>query len=168
MGPVFLFNMGIVIFVVSTAAGEGDWGGSITEVAQEVMVKELGSVVAVKAKKGERERLFDMADLQQDIGFAAAPDGALFAPAGGNVNTVNGMGELAGHGLTAVGDSVGLKEARLCLVPLFSGNGDLVTKQGSWFGSATTAVLVTHTNWFKQSIDGSSRDAQQRLQDVGR
>ena len=58
-----MFNVGVVIFVVSTAAGKGHGGGAVMEMAQEVMVKELRSVVAVKAEEGEGERLFDMTDL---------------------------------------------------------------------------------------------------------
>src|SRR5690606_10601405 len=116
--PVFLLNVGVVIFVVSTAAGEKNRLGTVTEMAQEVVVEKLGSVVAVESKQGEWKRLFDVADLHQDIGFASAPNSTLFTPAGGNINTINGIGELASHGFATVSDGVCLKETRFALVPL--------------------------------------------------
>ena len=63
MGPVFLFDMGVVFFVVSAAAGELDGFFSLGEVAEEVVVEEFGSVIGVEAEEGEGERFFDMVDL---------------------------------------------------------------------------------------------------------
>ena len=63
MSPVFLFDMGVVLFVVRAAAGELDGLFSVGEVAEEVVVEEFGSVIGVEAEEGEREREFDVADL---------------------------------------------------------------------------------------------------------
>jgi len=49
MGPVFLFDVSVVLFVVGAAAGELDGFGSLGEVAEEVVVKEFGAVIAVEA-----------------------------------------------------------------------------------------------------------------------
>ena len=163
MGPVFLFDMGVVIFAVRAAAGEVDGLGAVEEMTHEVVVEELRSVVAVKAEELEGERLFDVTELFEDIGFAAAPDGALFAPSGGDVDTVDGIGELTSHGLPAVGDGVGFQEPGPGLVPLVSGHGDLVTEQGAWFGGAAPTVAVVNANGFEQPVDGSGRDPQQCL-----
>jgi hypothetical protein len=123
-------------------------------VAHQVVVEELRAVIAIEAKEGKGERLFDVTDLLEDGSFAASPDGALFAPSGGNINTINGIGELAGCELAAVSNSIGFEEAGVRLVPLVSGNGNLVTQEGSWLGGGTSSVLVTDTNWFKQSVNG--------------
>ncbi len=77
VGPVFLFDMGVVLFVVGAAAGEVDGFFSLGEVAVEVVVQEFGSVIAVEAEEGEREGGFDIMDLFQDTGFSFAPDGSL-------------------------------------------------------------------------------------------
>ena len=53
MGPVFLFNVGVIVFVVSSASGEVDGLFSLGKVSQEVMIEKLGSVVRIEAKQGE-------------------------------------------------------------------------------------------------------------------
>ena len=128
MGPVFLFDMGVVLFVVSTAAGEVDGVFSLGEVAVEVVVKEFGAVIAVEAEEGEGQRFFDIFDLGEDTGFSFAPGGALFGPGGGDVDAVDGVGEHAGEGFTAVGDGVGFEEAGAGFIPLVGLDGDLVSE----------------------------------------
>jgi hypothetical protein len=90
-----------------------------------VVIEELASIVAIKAKQGERQGLFDLFDLFKGVGFSFAPDGPLFGPAGGNVNTVDGIGEHAREGVTAMGDRVGFKKAGFRFVPLIGFDGDL-------------------------------------------
>ena len=53
MGPVFLFDVGVVLFVVGAAAGELDRYFSLGEVAVEVVVQEFRSVIAVEAEEGK-------------------------------------------------------------------------------------------------------------------
>ena len=72
MGPVFLFDMGVVFFVVGAGAGKLDGNFSLGEVAVEVAVKEFGAVIAVEAEERERERGFDILDLLEDAGFPSA------------------------------------------------------------------------------------------------
>ena len=96
MGPVFLFDVGVVIFVIGAATGELDGGFSLGEVSEEVVVKEFGAVVAVEAEEGEGQGFFDVLKLLQDRGFSFAPDRSLFGPAGGDVDAVDGIGEHAG------------------------------------------------------------------------
>ena len=96
MGPVFLFDVSVVIFVVGSGASELDGAFSLNEMLQEVIIEKLATIVAIKAEQGEGQRLFDLFDLFEDIGFPLSPDGSLFRPAGGNVNAVNGIGEHTG------------------------------------------------------------------------
>ena len=53
MGPVFLFDVGVVVFVVGAGAGELDGLFSLGEVTEEVVVEEFRAVVAVKAEEGK-------------------------------------------------------------------------------------------------------------------
>jgi hypothetical protein len=55
--------MGIVIFVIGPASGELDGLFSFGKVSEEVIVEELTSVIAIKAKEGKREGFFDVFDL---------------------------------------------------------------------------------------------------------
>ena len=93
MGPVFLFDMGVIIFVISTATGKVDGMISFGKMFEEVIIEEFAAVIAIKPQQGEGQSLFDLFDLLEGIGFPFAPDGPLFGPAGGNVNAVNGIGE---------------------------------------------------------------------------
>ena len=96
VGPVFLFDVSVVLFMVGAAAGELDGLFPLGEVAIEVVVEEFGAVVAVEAEEREGERFFDVFDLGQDVRFTFAPDGSLFGPAGGDINAVDGIGEHSG------------------------------------------------------------------------
>jgi hypothetical protein len=50
MGPVFLFDMGIVILVVRSASGKVDRLLSVGKVAKEVVIKELVSIIGIEAE----------------------------------------------------------------------------------------------------------------------
>lgn len=95
MGPVFLFDMGVIVLVIGSASGELDGAFSLGKVSQEMVVEEFRSVIAIKAKQGEGKRLFDMVDLFENSGLPLSPDCPLFAPASGDIDAVNGVGEHA-------------------------------------------------------------------------
>jgi hypothetical protein len=63
VGPVFLFDMGVVIFVIGPASGELDGLFSLGEVFGEGSVEELMAVIAIEAEDGKREGFFDVFDL---------------------------------------------------------------------------------------------------------
>jgi len=90
-----------------------------------VVIEKLVAIVAIKAKQGEGQSLFDLFDLFEGVSFTFAPDGPLFGPAGGNIDAINGIGEHTGEGLSAMGDGVGFEKAGLELVPLISFDRDL-------------------------------------------
>ena len=50
MGPVFLFYVGVIIFMIGTASGELDGLFSLGKMFEEVVIEELGSVVTIEAK----------------------------------------------------------------------------------------------------------------------
>jgi len=159
VGPVFLFDVGVIVFVVSSASGELDGLFSLSEVSEEVVIEELGSVVTIEAEQWEGQGSFDIFDLFQDVGFSFPPDGALFGPAGGNIDAVNGIGEGAREGFSAMGDSISFEEAGSGLVPLVSLDGDVFSEESSWFGGGTPSFLILDTNGTEESIDGCCRDA---------
>lgn len=159
MGPIFLFDVGVIVFMVSSASGELDGLFSLSEVSQEVVIEELGSVVTIEAEQGEGQGLFDIFDLFQDIGFSFTPDGALFGPAGSDIDAVNGIGEGTREGFSTMGDGIGFEEAGLGLVPLVGLDGDVFSEEGSWFGGGTTFFLILGTDGTEESIDGCCRDA---------
>ncbi|MDP3947085.1 MAG: hypothetical protein Q8Q41_00120 [bacterium] len=73
MGPVFLFDVGVIVFVIGSASGELDGLFSFGKVSLEVIVEELSSIIAIKAEYREREDFFDVFDLFQDSCFTLSP-----------------------------------------------------------------------------------------------
>ena len=63
VGPVFLFDVSVIIFVIGTASGELDGLFSLGKMSEEVVIEELGSVVTIEAKQGERQGGFDILNL---------------------------------------------------------------------------------------------------------
>jgi hypothetical protein len=159
MGPVLLFDVGVIVFVVSTASGELDGLFSLGKVSQEVVIEKLGAVVRIEAKQGERQGSFDIFDLFQDVSFSFTPDGSLFGPAGGDIDAVQGVGEHAREGLSAMGDGIGFEEAWAGLVPLVGLDGDVLSEERSGFSGGTASFLILGTDGTQESIDGSCRDA---------
>ena len=56
VGPIFLFDMGVVVFVVGSATGKLDGNFSLRKVSEKVVVEELGSVIKIEAEQGKRQR----------------------------------------------------------------------------------------------------------------
>ena len=50
VGPVFLFDMGIVIFVVGSGARKLDGAFSLCEMFEEVVIEELAAVIGIEAE----------------------------------------------------------------------------------------------------------------------
>ena len=50
MSPVFLFDVGVVVFVIGSASGELDGLFSFGKVPLKVMVEELASIIAIEAE----------------------------------------------------------------------------------------------------------------------
>lgn len=159
VGPVFLFDVGVIIFVVSSASGELDGLFSLGKMSEEVMIEKLGSVVTIEAKQGERQGSFDIFDLLQDVTFSFSPDGSLFSPAGGDIDAVNGIGEHAREGLSAMGDGIGFEEAGAGLVPLVGLDGDVFSKEGFWLGGGAASFLILGPDGAEESVNGCCRDA---------
>ena len=53
VGPVFLFDMSVVVFVVGSRASKLDRVFPLCEMSEEVIIEELATVVTIKAEQGE-------------------------------------------------------------------------------------------------------------------
>lgn len=127
MGPVFLFDVGVVIFMIGPASGELDGRFSFGKVPLEVIIEELASIVAIEAEEGEREAFFNEFDLLQDGGFSLSPDGPLFGPTGGDIEQIDGIDVDSGCGIATMSHGIGFKEAGARFVPLVGFDGDLLS-----------------------------------------
>jgi len=90
-----------------------------------VIVEKLAAIIAIEAKQGEGQSLFDLFDLFEGVRFSFAPDGPLFGPAGGNIDAINGIGEHPREGVAAMGEGVGFEKAWSGFVPLIGFDRDL-------------------------------------------
>jgi hypothetical protein len=123
-----------------------------------VIIEELASIVAIKAKQGEGQSLFDLFELFEGVGFAFAPDGALFGPTGGNVDAVDGIGEHAAEGVATMGDGVGFEKAGFGFIPLMGFDGDLFSEESTRFGRGSAMFSVMASGRAEKTIDGGGRD----------
>jgi len=125
--PVFLFDMGVVVFVVGPASCELDGSFSFGKVSEEVIVEELASVVAIEAEDWEREGFFDVFDLFQDSALSFSPDCALFSPPGSDIDEIYGVDVHSGGGIAAMSDRIGLEKTWPGFVPLVGFYGDVLS-----------------------------------------
>lgn len=112
MGPVFLFDMGVIVFVVGARASDLDREFSVLEVADEVPVEKFRAVIAVEAEEWKREAGFDVLELFYDFNFTFAPNGALFGPSGSDIGSIEGIDEITGQRDTTMSDGIGFEESR--------------------------------------------------------
>ena len=90
MGPVFAFDVGIVVFVISPGTGELDGDFAVEEIFQEGLIEKFIAVVGVEAKDWERQGGFNIFYLSGDFPVTDTIGGALLIPTGGNVDGVEG------------------------------------------------------------------------------
>ena len=133
-----------------------------------MVIEELAAIVAIKAEQGEGQRVFDVFDLLEDVGFSFAPDCSLFGPAGGNIDTVNAVDEHPGQGLAAMGDGIGFEKTRAGFIPLVGLDRDLFSNQRSRFGRASSSSGIRYPSREKESVDGGRGDLEEGLRGLRR
>lgn len=163
MSPVFLFDVGIVIFSVGARAGEPDGASTILEELDEMPVEELGPVVTIEAQQWEGQRDFDVLDLLRDSGLPSAPDSALLGPLAGNIDGIEGRDEFSGHRVAAMGHGIGFEEAWARFIPLRSLDGDLVFEDQAWLGCGQTPSAA-QPHRFQDAINGGWGDLPKSLE----
>ena len=85
VGAVFLLDVGVVVFVIGTGAGDVDGRDAVAPEGEEVPVEELGAVVAVHAQKWEWKAVFHGLKGGSGGVLTFVPGGLLLGPTGANV-----------------------------------------------------------------------------------
>ena len=142
MGPVFLLHMGVIVLMIGPASSKLNGFVSLVKVLHQMPIQELPTVIAVKAKQRKRQGVFDILNLLKDVGFAFAPDRPLLCPAGGNIDGVDGVDELAEESLPAMGDGIGFQESWSGFIPLMGLNGDLFSQEAARFGGSSSPASI--------------------------
>jgi hypothetical protein len=63
VGPVFLFYVSVIIFVIGAASCELDGLFSLGKMFEEVVIEEFRSVITIEAKQGEGQGGFNIFNL---------------------------------------------------------------------------------------------------------
>ena len=167
MGPVLLFDMGVVVLSIGSGSSELDGVASVLEVPDQVPLEELAPVVAVEAEDAKGERGFDGDDLLQNPGLSLAPDRPLLGPSGGEVGEIEAEDELPGHGVAAMRHGIGFQESGAGLIPLVGFDGDVVLKECAGLGGGEASALNAQARLSKQAVNRGGRDLPQSLLDPG-
>src|SRR6478735_52328 len=85
VGAVFLFDVGVVVFVIGTGAGDVDGRDAVTPEGEQMPVEELGAVVAVHTQERERKAVFHGFKGGGGGVLAFVPGGLLLGPARADV-----------------------------------------------------------------------------------
>lgn len=166
VGPVFPFDVGVVVFVVGTRAGELNRSLAVGKVAVHVFIHEFRTVIAVKAEQGEGQGIFDVLELEKDLVLAEAVGGALFRPSGSDIGCIESNGVNAGQRSAAVMNGIGLKESRFFFIPLVGFDGDVIFEKEARFGGRAAFAAVKMAGGFEDTVDGCGRDYGELFQDL--
>ena len=159
MRPVFLFDVGVVVFLVGACSGEVDFSGfMLAEVANEVVVEELRAVVTVEALQFKGQASLDVLDLLDDSGGAVVPHGATFGPAGVDIGERQAPDEVTGQRVAAMGDGIGFHEAGLRDVPVVCADGDLISQEAAGLRSTEASGASLGTCWGQQPVKSGGTD----------
>ena len=154
MGPVFPFDVSIIVFLIFSGAGELDGFFTFEEVIVEETVEEFTAVIEIDAADGKRQGIFHIFDFPRNFAKTLAVGGTLFSPARGNVDGIGGKGVVAFDGGAAVSDGICFKEPGLEFIPLPCFDGDVVFEQESGFGGALSFAAVETLYGFEKAVDG--------------
>ena len=153
VGPVFPFDVGVVVFLVFSGASELDGFVSFPEIVEEEMIDKFSSVVKVNAEDRKRQGIFHIFDLPGDFAKSFAVGGTLLGPSRGNVDGIGGKGVVAFKGSAAVSDSVGFKESGSKFIPLVCFDGNVAFEKEPGFRGASAFAAVEVFDGFEQPVN---------------
>lgn len=163
VGPVFAFDMSVVIFLVLTASSVLDRSMSMGEVFKKGPVQEFTSIVAIETTDAEGQPCFNALNRLENPLFAFTPDSGLLGPTGGNVGDIDGIDEHSSHRGTAVGHSIGFKKSGDVFIPLIGFDRDVLLQQRSWFGRGKPELGIAGAHRTEETIDRWRRDFQKQV-----
>lgn len=143
VGPVLLFDVGVVVLAVGPTASEGHRSPLPTrQVAVAWPVEELAAVVSVKAFQGEGDFGFDVLEVVANGLAALVPDRPQFGPAAIKVCKGEGINKVASRRVTAMSDGVGLDVTGRGGVRGTTAGGNAMTQECPWFGRGQAPARI--------------------------
>ena len=121
---------------------------------------ELAATVAVHARKGEGEGVFDFDDMLLDLAMGAVTADPDFDPAGGDIGHVQGTPELSVTTCPTMTCGIHFEATGFPFVPGEIGSdGHLVFQERSGFGVAFAIEGKFFSLWGKPAVDGLPRES---------
>ncbi len=96
MTPVFLLNVGVIIFVIWSTSGKGNHRLSFTEILNKVDVQELTTVIGIESKDREVQGAFNVFNLLYYPSSALIPYGTALSPTAINISNCKAPNEISG------------------------------------------------------------------------
>jgi len=167
VGPVLLFDVGVVVFAVGAAAGEGHPAPlSAGEVLIKGPVEELAAVVSVKAFQGEGGFGFDVFEVVANGLAALVPDGSQFGPAAIKVCKREGINKVARGRVAAMSHGIGLDVAGCGGVGRAAAGGNAMTQEGPRFGGRQAPARIPDPYRSQEPVDLGRADGQEQMPNV--
>ena len=166
MGPVFLFDMSIVILFVGASAGELDVL-FVTE-GLEVVVDKLSAIIGIDAQEFKRQSLFNLLHGLENPDLAFAHHGPTFYPGGMNVGDIEGVKELPRTRVAGVRDQIGFGKAWGFDIPGVGFDGDVMFEQSAGFGTSVESLFELAFFALESPVDSGGADREHLLLGLGR
>lgn len=154
MGPVFAFDVCVVVFLVFSGTRKLHRFISFFEIIVEEMVEEFSAIIEIYTEDVKREGVFHIFDLPGNFPETFTVGGTLFCPAGGNVDGIGGKSVDSLDGTSAVSNSVCFKEPGSEFIPLSCFNRDMVFEKETGLGGASSFAAVEVFDGFEDAFDG--------------
>lgn len=135
MGPVVLFEMGIIILLARSRGSEVYAFGVVLKVAYEVMVEELGAIVTIKALEFKRQIVFNARYLFRYAISAFVPGCQALGPTAVIVSHGETPDEVSRKAIATVGDGICFHKSRLSDIPGMGTDRDWVAQSGAGPGT---------------------------------
>jgi len=127
-GAVLLLDEGVVILAERAGAGKGQAGNRLLPVGEQEAIEELVAIIRMQLDDGERQAGQDAGKAILHDGVAPPQDGHPLAPAGSNVDQLQGVDVLAVGAISAVMNQIDFEVARIRQVAGQASGGDLASE----------------------------------------
>jgi len=161
MGPVFLFDVGVVILFVGPASGKLDL--LAPAVAQKMIVDELGAVIRVDPPQPERQAAAHLIHGRNDPLLGLSQHGPSLHPGAVDVGLVQRVDEFPLATVSRMGDQIDLGKAGDAHLPAIGLDGDMVFEQRSRLGPPVEVFAKPALLLPQMPVDASRTDRQEPL-----
>lgn len=151
MGPVFLFAVSVVVFLVGPGASEGGLLRMVGEIARQMLVEKFRAIITIEAFQREWQQVLDDLNLLQDTLRAFIPGSPAFSPAGDDVRHRQAPYEIAGQRIAAMCHGISFDEAGLGFAPVMGTDWNLGFQQRPGVGAGQAFGYWTRKGLSKRS-----------------